>query len=150
VVFIKKLLQVELIAGLRLIMVDILFEKYVGVNDSVFSRELYMNERQLKHMLRSGMHIGNHGYNHYWWNSLSRQEMGNELDLSINFLKNIGVDMSNWTACYPYGSYDNECINMLEERGCKLAVTTDVGIATTNKEARFIMPRLDTNNMPIK
>jgi len=39
---------------------------------------------------------------------------------------------------------------MLEERGCKLAVTTDVGIATTNKEARFIMPRLDTNNMPIK
>jgi len=150
VIFIKRLLQVELVENLRIKIINILFEQYVGVSENAFSRELYMNEEQLEHMLRSGQHIGNHGYNHYWWNSLSRQEMGNELDLSINFLKNIGVDMSNWTACYPYGSYDNECINMLEERGCKLAVTTDVGIATTNKEARFIMPRLDTNNMPIK
>ena len=37
---------------------------------------------------------------------------------------------------------------MLEERGCKLAVTTEVDIATTNKETRFIMPRLDTNDIP--
>ena len=39
-------------------------------------------------------------------------------------------------------------IKMLEERGCKLAVTTEVDIATTSKNTRFIMPRLDTNDMP--
>ena len=37
---------------------------------------------------------------------------------------------------------------MLKERGCKLAVTTEVDIATTSKDTRFIMPRLDTNDMP--
>jgi len=24
---------------------------------------------QLTHMLRTGHHLGNNGYNHYWWNS---------------------------------------------------------------------------------
>jgi peptidoglycan/xylan/chitin deacetylase (PgdA/CDA1 family) len=148
VIFIKRLLQVELAEDLRLKIVNILFEKYIGVDEDAFSRELYMNEEQLKHMLRSGMHIGNHGYNHYWWNSLSKNEMNNELDLSIKFLENLGIDMNNWTACYPYGSYDDQCIKMLNERGCKLAVTTEVGIATTDKKNRLVMPRLDTNHIP--
>ena len=74
--------------------------------------------------------------------------MKEELDVSIAFLHKIGIDMDNWTACYPYGSYDDQSIEMLQERGCKLAVTTEVGIATTNKSTRFIMPRLDTNDIP--
>jgi len=148
VVFIKRLLQVELIEELRMRITDTLFEKYVGMSEPSFSRELYMNEEQLKHMLRSGQHIGNHGYNHYWWNSLTKEEMREELDLSIAFLNKIGVDMDNWTACYPYGSYDDQSIEMLQERGCKLAVTTEVDIATTNKSTRFVMPRLDTNDIP--
>ena len=141
VIFIKRLLQVELDEVLRIKIVNTLFEKYVGVSEGAFSRELYMNEEQLKHMLRSGMHIGNHGYNHYWWNSLNKQEMNNELHLSLNFLENLGVDMNNWTACYPYGSYDNQSIRMLEKRGCKLAVTTEVDIAKIDKSKRFLMPR---------
>ena len=148
VIFIKRLLQVELVEDLRIKIVDTLFEKYIEVSEDAFSRELYMNEEQLKHMLRSGQHIGNHGYNHYWWNSLNEKEMSQELDLSISFLEKIGVDMNNWTACYPYGSYDDQSIKMLKERGCKLAVTTEVDIATTNKDTRFIMPRLDTNDIP--
>ena len=148
VIFIKRLLQAELIEELRIKIVDNLFEKYIGMSEGSFSRELYMNEEQLKHMLRSGQHIGNHGYNHYWGNSLTKEEMKEELDLSIAFLHKIGIDMDNWTACYPYGSYDDQSIEMLQERGCKLAVTTEVGIATTNKSTRFIMPRLDTNDIP--
>ena len=148
VIFIKRLLQVELKEELRIKITDTLFERYVGMSEPSFSRELYMNEEQLKHMLRSGQHIGNHGYNHYWWNSLTKEEMREELDLSIAFLNKIGVDMNNWTACYPYGSYDDQSIEMLQERGCKLAVTTEVDIATTNKSTRFVMPRLDTNDIP--
>ena len=148
VIFIKRLLQVELEEELRMKIVDTLFEKYIGVDEDAFSRELYMNEEQLQHMIRSGMHIGNHGYNHYWWNHLNKEEMSEELDLSINFLKKLGVNMNNWTACYPYGSYDEQSINMLKERGCKLALTTDVAIATTNNNMRFTMPRLDTNDIP--
>ena len=148
VIFIKRLLQVELVEELKINIIDTLFGKYIGTSENAFSRELYMNEEQLKHMLRSGQHIGNHGYNHYWWNSLNREEMSQELDLSISFLQELGVDMNNWTACYPYGSYDNQSIEMLRKRGCKLAVTTEADIATTNKSTRFIMPRLDTNDIP--
>lgn len=148
VIFIKRLLQVELVKELRLHIVNTLFKKYIDISESAFSRELYINQEQLKHMLRSGQHIGSHGHNHYWWNSLKRNEMKQELDLSMSFLKKIGVDMNNWTACYPYGSYDNQSIEMLEQRGCKLAVTTKTDIATTNKKTRFIMPRLDTNYLP--
>ena len=148
VVFIKRLLQVELVEELRINIVGTLFEKYIGISEDAFSRELYMNESQLKQILQSGMHIGNHGYNHYWWNDLDKKEMNNELDLSIDFLENLGVDMNNLTACYPYGSYDEQCIKMLEERGCKLALTTIVDIATINKDTKFILPRLDTNDIP--
>ena len=148
VIFIKRFLQVELVEKLRLIIVDALFEKYIGMSENAFSRELYMNEDQLSHMLRSGHHIGNHGYNHYWWNSLNRDEMIEELELSTRFLQKMGVDMDNWTACYPYGSFDDQSIQLLNERGCKLAVTTEVDIATTDKNKRFVMPRLDTNDLP--
>jgi peptidoglycan/xylan/chitin deacetylase (PgdA/CDA1 family) len=148
VIFIKRLLQVELVEELRLKIIDTLFKKYIDMDENAFSKELYMNEEQLKHMLRSGQHIGNHGYNHYWWNSLNKEEMTKELDLSISFLESLGVDMNNWTACYPYGSYDTQSIDMLNKRGCKLAVTTEVAIAKTDKNSRFIMPRLDTNDLP--
>ena len=148
VIFIKRLLQVELVEDLRMKIVDVLFEKYIGMPESVFSKELYMNKDQLGVMLRSGMHIGNHGYNHYWWNHLNKEEMTKELDLSLKFLKDIGVDMGNWTACYPYGSYDDQSIKMLGDKGCKLAVTTEVDIATTDRSRRFLMPRLDTNDLP--
>ena len=148
IMFIKRLLQVELVEELRLKIIDYLFQKYIGISENSFSRELYMNEDQLKHMLSSGQHIGNHGYNHYYWNSLNNEEISKELDLSISFLETLGVDMNNWTFCYPYGSYDSQSIDMLNKRGCKLAMTTEVDIAKTDKNSRFIMPRLDTNDLP--
>jgi len=148
VAFIKSLLQVTLIEELRLTIVDTLFQKYIGISETALSREVYMSEDQLKHMIRSGQHIGSHGHNHYWWNSLSKKEMNAELDLSLKFLKRIGVDMRNWTACYPYGSFDDQSISMLREKGCKLALTTEVDIAKTDKNVRFLMPRLDTNDLP--
>ena len=56
--------------------------------------------------------------------------------------------MSIWTACYPCGSYDDQSIRMLEEMGCKLAFTTEPGVALTSRNTRFIMARLDTNELP--
>ena len=99
-------------------------------------------------MSRNGMHIGCHGYNHFWWNKLSRNEMEAELDMSLKFMYEIGVDPNMWTACYPYGSYDDQAIELLRVKGCKYALTTEVGIATTESDKRFLMPRLDTNDLP--
>lgn len=149
VIFIKRLLQVELNESIRMMLVDELFLKYVGMNEASFSRELYMDASQLKTMLKYGMHIGSHGFNHYWWNRLKEKELEEEIDRSMHFLNELGVDMSQWTACYPYGSYSEEAVKMLAERKCKLAVTTEVRIADLERDHRFLMPRLDTNDLPM-
>lgn len=107
VIFIKRLLQVELDESLRGILTDRLFRKYVlrgEVSEETFSRELYMNIEQMKTMVKCGMHIGSHGYNHYWLGHLDKDKQELEIDKSIEFIKTIGGDIDNWSICFPYGS----------------------------------------------
>ena len=149
IIFIKRMLQTELPEGIRNKIVDKLFNKYVGVKESVFSKELYVNEEQVNHMRRNNMHIGIHGYNHYWWSKMDRVQLEKEIDLSLDFISEIGMDMDNWTACYPHGSYDKQVVDVLEEKGCKLALTIEDGVARVSKKSRFLFPRIDTINIPI-
>ena len=148
VIFVKRLLQVELPEVLRNIIVNELFEHYTQLDEASFSRELYMDKEQLSHLLRQGMHIGNHGYDHYWWDRLDEVALTQELDRSLDFMEKLGVDMQRWTACYPYGGYKDETMEVLKQRGCKLAVTVEAEIADVSKEQRFNLPRLDTNDLP--
>lgn len=90
VVFIKRLLQVELDKNLRNILTDILFEKTVGMDEGAFSRELYMTMDQLKCMVDCGMHVGSHGYDHFWLGSLSKKEQEFEIKKSIEFINDVG------------------------------------------------------------
>ena len=74
VIFVKRLLQVELDVRLRKIITDDVFQKIVGMDEDKFSRELYMSMDQIKCMVDNGMHFGSHGYDHYWLTSLSREQ----------------------------------------------------------------------------
>jgi peptidoglycan/xylan/chitin deacetylase (PgdA/CDA1 family) len=148
IIFIKRLLQVELNEHIRNLFTDMLFEKYIKMEQSEFSKTLYMSKEQIQQMKNAGMHIGNHGYNHYWWDSLPIKTLENEIDISTEFLQSIGVNEDNFTACYPYGAYNENAINLLEKKNYKLALSTKVDIAKVNKESRFILPRLDTNDIP--
>ena len=148
VVFIKRLLQVELDEKLRKVITNNLFEKIVGVSEHIFSRELYMNLDQIKCMHRNGMHIGSHGFDHYWLGSLSEEKQKVEIEKSLKFLKQIGCDINQWTMCYPYGNYNQTTLELLAENNCKLALTTKVDIADTVHDNRYTLPRLDTNDIP--
>lgn len=148
VIFIKRLLQVELDETLRKIIINNLFEKIVGINEDSFSRELYMDIEQLKCMHRNGMHIGSHGYDHYWLGSLTRENQQMEIEKSLLFLNQIGCDTKQWTMCYPYGNYNDVTIELLTEYNCKLALTTEVNIADLQKFNKYKLPRLDTNDIP--
>ncbi|MBX2930656.1 MAG: polysaccharide deacetylase family protein [Chitinophagaceae bacterium] len=150
VMFIKRLLQVELEEKLRNTITQNLFEKIVGIDEESFSRDLYMDVEQIKCMNRHGMHIGGHGYNHYWLGSLEKEEQKIEIEKSLNFLSIVGSDIKNWTMCYPYGSYNNTMLELLTEYNCKLALTTVVGVANIQKHHKFTLPRLDTNDVPKK
>lgn len=148
VIFIKRFLQVALPEGLRWKICLSLFNTYVRVPQEAFCEELYMTKDQLSHMAADGMHVGSHGYNHYWWNKLDKQTLTEEIDKSIDFLRSIGSHSDNWTACYPYGSSSQEVTNLLKEKGCKLAFTTVVDVASTSSDNPLLIPRLDTNDLP--
>ena len=151
VIFVKRLLQVELDERLRRIITDDIFQKVVGMDEGMFSRELYMSMDQIKCMVDNGMHFGSHGYDHYWLNSLTKDKQEFEIKKSIEFIKEVGGDINNWTICYPYGAYDDKTIEVLKENGCKLGLTTmvnTVDLSIKESDVIFKLPRLDTNDLP--
>lgn len=151
IIFVKRLLQVELEEGLRKKIADNLFVKVVGIDESAFSRELYMSIDQIKCMVDCGMHIGSHGYDHYWLSSLSKEKQEFEIAKSIEFIDMVGGDPQNWTICYPYGDYNADTIALLKQHGCKMGLTTDDAIANLSEkesDSIFKLPRLDTNDLP--
>lgn len=148
IIFIKRILQVELPENLRNTIVDLLFLNYVNNSEPDFAKTLYLKENQIQEMKNSGMHIGCHGYDHYWWNRLNKEDLENEIELSLAFLNLFGIERNFWTAAYPYGSYSENVELVLEKKGCKLAFTTEVGKAAINKNARLKIRRFDTNDFP--
>ncbi len=148
VVFIKRLLQLGLMRSLRTIIADNLFAEIVGIDQKVFTRELYMNKDHLKCMARNNMHIGIHGYDHVWLDSLKIDEQQAELDRSLEFLKSLGIDINRWTIAYPYGAFNEDTLKVLKQNGCSLAFTTVVDVADFNLFSCYELPRLDTNDLP--
>ena len=148
VVFIKRMLQVELDEHIRKNITNTLFEKFIDLDEKSFCNELYMNLNQLKYLLNNGMHIGSHGYNHYWLGSLNKSDQQLDIDRSLDFLSTIGVNTNNWTICFPYGDYNNTTLEILKKSNCALGLTTNVNIADIGKFNRFTLPRLDTNDLP--
>ena len=151
VIFVKRLLQVELDEKLRNIITHDIFQKVVGMDEAMFSRELYMSMDQIKCMVDNGMHFGSHGYAHYWFNSLEKEQQEFEIKKSIEFIQQVGGDVTNWTICYPYGAYNDKTIDILKENGCKLGLTTEVNLADLVErkgDVIYKLPRLDTNDFP--
>lgn len=148
VIYIKRLLQMELVEKLRKKITDSLFKIYVSDDVTSFSSELYMNLEQLKTMYENGMYIGSHGYSHSWLDKLSPEKQKFEINKSLEFLSLIGTPQKNWIMSYPYGAYDKSVINILKEKKCALAFTTNWDIADLNKENKYCLKRLDTNDFP--
>lgn len=151
VIFVKRLLQVALPEELRKKLATDLFEKSVGMEESVFSRELYMSLDQIKCMVDCGMHIGSHGYDHYWLGSLSKEQQEFEIQKSVEFINAIGGDVNNWSICYPYGNYNTDTLEIIKCYGCKLGLTTVVNkaeVVAGNGDSVYTLPRLDTNDLP--
>lgn len=147
VIFIKRLLQVELCEPVRSAIINQLFFQYVTDDEAAFSRELYMSKDQLKCMVRNGMIIGSHGYDHFWLGSLSKEKQLDELTRSVEFLKGLNVDMTTLSIGYPYGNYNDDTLSISKELGFNLGFTTEVDVAATTSDSMTI-PRLDTNDFP--
>lgn len=147
-IFIKRFLQKGISEELRNIYTSFLFNKYINIPEIEFAKNLYMNIDQIKTMNNLGMHIGSHSYDHLWLGTLNTKEQEFQIDKSIQFLNKIGVATNNWTMTYPYGSYNEDTIKILSNKGCKLAFSTKVEITNLDIQNKYELPRIDTNDLP--
>lgn len=149
VIFVKRLLQVELPERLRNMITDELFQEFIDISEEAFADELYMNMDQIKLMKQQGMEFGIHGYDHYWMNRLEQKALGNDIESALDVFDEV-IDCRKWTCCYPYGSYSDEVIEQIRGMGAVAGLATDVRTYERDKDSIFKIPRLDTNDFPPK
>ena len=148
VIFAKRILQTVLPEELRNIISSRLFEKYIGMSEEAFAYELYMRREQIRCMKNCGMHIGLHGYDHYWLGNLNGEDMKRDIKEACHALQEF-MD-SEWVMNYPYGSYNEEVIRAVKEAGGVLGLSTRVSVADLDRDDCYALPRLDTNDFPPK
>ena len=146
-ILIKRLLQHHLPLPYRKKIVDKIFKHIVNYSEEEFSKILYMNKNNIQELYKNNFSIGSHGYNHYWWEKINKNEQEMEIKNSINYFKKIKVFDKNFSVCYPYGSYNLQTLNLLKKYKIKFAVTTRVGsVNKKNIKKVYELPRFDTND----
>lgn len=149
IIFVKRILQTALSEEIRNDISSRLFNKYVGVSETVFAHELYMNTDQVRCMRSEGMFFGLHGYDHYWLGNLPEKVMEDDINTALEVLEEY-IDYHNWVINYPYGSYNPHVLEYIKSRGCRLGLTTKVEVADNKKHNKYMLPRLDCNDFPPK
>ena len=149
VIFVKRLLQVELDLKVRSFFTDLLFKKFVGPSEEEFAQKIYLNKEMIREMYNGGMSFGGHGYNHFWLNSLSPEEQTFEVEESKKFLLDLGViDKEQWSFCYPYGAYNDCLLDILSKHNCSIAFTTEVNYSELTSGNALTLERFDTIHFP--
>jgi peptidoglycan/xylan/chitin deacetylase (PgdA/CDA1 family) len=101
-------------------------------------------------MVRFGMEVGGHGADHVWLDSLERADQAAEITRTAAFLARVhGGPPADWVMCYPFGAYNADTLGLLPGAGCALGLTTRVDLVT-NLRAALALPRLDTNDLPLR
>lgn len=149
VVFVKRILQTGLNEEIRNEISTKLFEEFIKVPEEQFAKELYVTKEQLHSMRKAGMYIGLHGYDHYWLSDLTKDEVETDIDKTLSVMSDL-IDQDNWVMNYPYGSHNSSVEKIIKDKGCSIALTTDVGVADISKNELLRLPRLDTNDFPPK
>tara|TARA_B100001057_G_C22657057_1_gene874382 strand:- start:37 stop:939 length:903 start_codon:yes stop_codon:yes gene_type:complete len=146
-ILIKRLLQNHLPLPYRKKIVDRIFKDILNYDEQDFSKILYMNKQNIKELYQNNFSIGSHGYNHFWWEKLNKNEQEAEIYKSINYFKKLNVYEKNFSVCYPYGSYNKETLKLLKKYKIKFALTTKVdSINNNNIKELYKIPRFDTND----
>jgi peptidoglycan/xylan/chitin deacetylase (PgdA/CDA1 family) len=150
VVYVKRLLQDVLPEGVRRPLVDELFRSLVSGDEHTFADELYMTVDDARAMHAGGMTIGAHGDRHVRLPTLSRDEQAVEIDGALRVLDTVGSPRQNFAYCYANGAYNEDSLELLRARGCSLAVTTRPDLAKLDTVDLLVLPRIDTNDLPIR
>lgn len=146
--YVKRLLQQALPEALRAQVTAELFARHVSADETAFAEGLYVSAEQLRLMIAAGMHVGSHGAAHYWLGRLGAADQEQDIAASLVLLAEIGASPAYRSMCYPYGDFNEDTLALMAAMGFKAAVTTRTALALPSPETRFVLPRLDTNDLP--
>ena len=97
------------------------FNDWDYINDENTKSKL-MSADQIKEWKNNNHEIGSHASDHVNLKNLNYEEKLKSISNPISFFKkNFNLDLISF--CYPYGSYDNECLEIVKKY-YKFAVTT--------------------------
>lgn len=124
-----------------------MFLKFTNMSFQDLNKELYMTRKDLNILFNENMNIGNHTYNHSWLSSLDKKSQEKEINNSLSFLAKNGLDMQKWIMCYPYGSYNENTLQILKRNKCVIGLTTKHGEVNLKKYKNLELNRIDTNEV---
>lgn len=119
--------------------------KKYGYNGTVFvvtewiGGKGYLNQQQLLEMNLAGWQIESHTVTHPYLDSISPEQIKEELLISKEVLEEL-LGKPKVAFAYPYGVYDSSIIKLCREIGYKMGLTTDRGWA--GPEDPFRMKRI--------
>lgn len=142
----KRLLQHILPINLSDEILKYLINKYLKIDLLELNRYMYMDIQNIKTLHEQGMEIGSHGHSHYWLGNLNYHSQLEDINESLNLFEEIGKKMNQWTMCYPYGSYNEDTLNILNKKKCAFGFTTKSEVCDFSNINRLCLPRLDTND----
>jgi peptidoglycan/xylan/chitin deacetylase (PgdA/CDA1 family) len=112
-------------------------------NKLQYKQKKLMDDNQINEWINSGFEIGSHTYEHKNLKTLKYQEKEKEiLEPKKLFLNKFNTKIVSFS--YPYGSLDNESIEIIK-KNYKYAVTTRRSRYKKNKFNYFELPRVPIN-----
>lgn len=144
---IKRLLQRDITDSTeRAYAINELFNKLGDELDLHEMKTLYMKNTDIEKLSVDGHAMGPHGYNHVWLGTQNEKIQSQDIELSIKALENVIREyiVRDWYS-YPYGSFDEETIRLMQENKITFGLTTDWGEAHMD-QGRYRLKRWDTND----
>lgn len=148
-ILVKRLLQYYLPIKIRENIIQKLFENIVKKNIANFSKELYLNQNNIKEMSKFDMKFGIHGDYHLWWEYITPNEIINEIEKPIKFFNKLIKKNDKISICYPYGSYNQKVISLIKKRSdISFGLSTKVNYINKKNLKKDILnyPRFDAND----
>ena len=120
--FIKKLFQKIIPTNIRKKYLAHVFSQVIERSESSWVDEFYMTPDDVQTLIDNGMEIGSHGHSHEWLAEMTVERQHDELTKSFAHLDNAVKDGKVRSMCCPFGSYNDDTLNILRSLDVRIGV----------------------------
>ncbi len=120
--FIKKLFQKIIPTDIRKKYLSHVFSQVIERSESSWVDEFYITPDDVQTLINNGMEIGSHGHSHEWLAEMTVERQHDELTKSFAHLDNAVKDGKVRSMCCPFGSYNDDTLNILRSLDVRIGV----------------------------